>query len=295
VDSLNLNQEPSNNVINITAENFQHEILTVSQSKLIVINFATERSGESIKLSETLAKVASQYTDDLNLAIVNCDDPQMQQLAMQFGVQNLPTVILFKEGKGLNGFAGEQNEAQVKEFLSPYLPKPEDKLNQQVAELIQSQNYAEALQPAKEAYQIASDNSLSKKQLIDVLLNLGQNSEAESLLAEIGMVDQDDYYQTLTAKLELNKEAAETPEIQALRQALNEQPNNAELTVKLAVQLHQAQQNEEALSILMAILVKDLHAQDGEVKKVFMDILATMAKGDSVATQYRRKLYSLLY
>ncbi|MCU4675514.1 tetratricopeptide repeat protein [Catenovulum sp. 2E275] len=294
MDNLNLNQQ-TNNIVPITAENFQHELLTVSQTKLVVINFATQRSGESINLSETLAKIATQYPQDLNLAIVDCDDPQMQQLAMQFGVQSLPTVILFKDGKGLNGFAGEQTEAQIKEFLSPYLPKPEDKLIQQVAALIQEHNFQDALLPAKEAFQIAPENALCKKQLIDVLLSLGQNTEAEALLSDIGMIDQDDYYQSLVAKLELNKEAAETPEIQALRQALNEQPDNLELNIQLAVQLHQAQQNEEALDILMAILVKDLHAQDGEVKKTLMDILATMAKGDAVATKFRRKLYSLLY
>lgn len=295
MDSINLNQPTNNNIIQITAENVQHEIITASQEKLIVINFATQRSGESINLSEVLTKVASQYPTELNLAIVDCDDQQMQQLAMQFGVQNLPTVILFKDGKGLNGFAGEQTQEQVIEFLSPYLPKPEDKLIQQVAQLLNDNNYQDALVPAKEAYQLAPERADAKKQLIDVLLNLGQNNDAENLLAEVGMVDQDDYYHSLVAKLELNKEAAESPEIKALRESLTAQPDNANISMQLAAQLHQAQQNEEALELLMPILVKDLHAEDGEVKKMLMDILATMAKGDPVATQYRRKLYSLLY
>lgn len=295
MDSLNLNQATNSNIIQITAENVQHEIITASQEKLIVINFSTQRSGESVNLSATLEKIASQYPNELNLAIVDFDDQQMQQLAMQFGVQNLPTVILFKDGKGLNGFAGEQTPEQVIEFLSPYLPKPEDKLIQQVTQLISEDNYQDALVPAKEAYQLAPDRADVKKRLIEVLLNLGQNNDAESLLSEIGLVDQDDYYQSLVAKLELNKEAAESPEIKALKEALAQQPDDASISMQLAAQLHQAQQNEEALELLMPILVKDLHAEDGEVKKMLMDILATMAKGDAVATQYRRKLYSLLY
>jgi putative thioredoxin len=41
------------------------------------------------------------------------------------------------------------------------------------------------------------------------------------------------------------------------------------------------------------VLQRDLNF--GNSKKMYLDILAALPKGDSVASQYRRKLYSLLY
>ncbi|MER2493804.1 tetratricopeptide repeat protein [Catenovulum sediminis] len=283
------------NVVEINAENFQQVILQGSQEKVVVIDFYTQQSEQSTQLSQKLSNLVAGAQDSVTLARVNCDDPQMQQLAMQFGVQSLPTCIVFQDGKGINGFAGDQSDAELQNFFEPYLPKPEDALIKQVSALIADDNFADALIPAREAYEIAPQRDETQKLLIDVLLNLGQNTEAEALLDKIPMVNQDDYYQSLQAKLELNKQAAETPEIQALRAELDKQPGDPSISLKLAVQLHQAQQNEEALELLLAVLIKDLNALDGEVKKVMMDILATAAKGDPIATKARRKLYSLLY
>ena len=82
-------------------------------------------------------------------------------------------------------------------------------------------------------------------------------------------------------------------EIQALEAALSAAPDNNELKEKLAVQYQAVQRSEEALALLFTVLQQDLNF--GGSKKLFLDILAALPKGDSVASQYRRKLYSLLY
>lgn len=285
----------ANNVVDITAENFQQVIIEGSQNKLIIIDFFTQRSEQSISMSQTLANICQEYLDEVILAKVDCDQPTQQQIAMQFGIQNLPTVVLFKGGEVINGFAGGQAEAEVRKVLAPYLPKPEDKYFAQAKAQILASDFQSAFTSAKTILELVPDNVDGKKLLADACLGLGQNSEAETLLSSITLVDQDDYYHSLIAKLELNKQAAETPEIQALRSALAENPNDEESTLKLAIQLHQAQQFEEALGLLMAILRRDLNAQDGEIKKALMDILAAMPSGNEVATKVRRQLYSLLY
>lgn len=38
-----------------------------------------------------------------------------------------------------------------------------------------------------------------------------------------------------------------------------------------------------------------MSALDGNIKQLFLDILTAMGQGDSLANQYRRKLYTLLY
>ncbi|WP_139342970.1 tetratricopeptide repeat protein, partial [Vibrio gazogenes] len=67
------------------------------------------------------------------------------------------------------------------------------------------------------------------------------------------------------------------------------------LACELAAQYHQVQRDEEALTLLWSFLSTDLNAHDGEMKKIFMDILSALGQGNPLASQYRRKLYSLLY
>lgn len=281
------------NIVELTPENFQSILIETSQQKLVLVAFWAQQVEESVPYIAQLEQLVSNHGEHLVLAKVDCQT--QQQIAMQFGIQNIPTIVLFKEGQPLDGLAGAQPLENVQQLLEKHLPKPEVILLQQAQLLIAAEQYAEAFPMLKEANQLAPDNIDIVKALADVQLGLGKAPEAELLLAEIKMVDQDDYYQSLMAKLDLLKEAADTPEIQALEQQLAAQPDNVELVVKLAVQLHQVQRNEDALEKLFTILKVDLNGADGEAKKVFMDIIQTLPAGDALATQYRRRLYSLLY
>ena len=109
------------------------------------------------------------------------------------------------------------------------------------------------------------------------------------------MQDQDAQYKGLIAKLELHKQAGNSPEIQQLEEKLAANPTDANITFELAVQYSQVNRNEEALALLLNILRNDLNFADGNAKKTMMDILAALGQGNPIAGTYRRQLYSLLY
>jgi putative thioredoxin len=46
---------------------------------------------------------------------------------------------------------------------------------------------------------------------------------------------------------------------------------------------------------LLVVLRADKDFGDGEVRKVYLDTLATIGKGDPLAAEYQRKLFSLMY
>ncbi len=118
---------------------------------------------------------------------------------------------------------------------------------------------------------------------------------AQELLGSIPLEYQDNYYRGLLAKLELHQQAADSPELQRLEQKCAENTDDLVLACELAVQYNQVGRDEEALELLWKILSVDLGAQDGEVKKTFMDILSALGQGNALAGKYRRRLYSILY
>ena len=59
------------------------------------------------------------------------------------------------------------------------------------------------------------------------------------------------------------------------------------------MQLHQTNQIEEALELILSVLYKDLNF--GEAKKLTLDMINSLPDGDPLKSKYRRKVYGLLY
>jgi putative thioredoxin len=278
-------------IVDITMENFQEAVLQGSQHKIVMVEFWAQGYEPSETLAPLLQSLAAQHSDAMTHARVDCQ--QQQEIAGQFGVQGLPTVILVKDGQPIDGFAGPQTEEQVKELFEKHLPKPEDNFFAQAHELITLGDYSQAYTLAKQAHELDGQRADIKLLLADCQVELGQIKQAKVLLASIGLVDQDALYNSIMGKVELAEQAAESPEIKALQQALEQDPNNLALKVKLAVQLHQSNQIEDALALILSVLLEDLNFADA--KKLTLDMINALPDGDPLKSSYRRKVYSLLY
>lgn len=282
----------SNNIVEINESNLR-QTLEQSMSQLVVFYFWSERSPHCQPLTDTLEKLAQEYSDQFILAKVDCDNQQM--IASQFGLRAIPAVYLFKDGQPVDGFQGPQPEDVIRDMFSRYLPKEEDLKFAQAEALMNEGNAADALPLLRDAWQLSQKRSDIGLTLAEALIATLRADDAEGVLATIPLQDQDTRYQGLIAQIELMKKAADTPEIQQLQQQIAADPDNAVLAVQLALQLHQVGRNEEALELLMTHLKKDLSAANGDARKTLQDILAALGTGDALAGRYRRQLYSLLY
>src|SRR5690606_33422335 len=131
--------------------------------------------------------------------------------------------------------------------------------------------------------------------LASAYINENRLDEASELLKKIRMVDQNNDYQQVKAQLELAQNAEKAPEVAALEAQHAAQPDDIEIAFQLAVQYSQHNYQRDALELLLTVLRRDLGARNGEVRRTFTDILAVLGKGDALAAEYQRKLYSLIY
>ena len=278
-------------VLDLTKENIQ-QIVDASAEQVVVLCFWSNQSPESITLSQTLVSMAEKQAGRFVLAKIDCD--REMEIANYFQIQNLPTTLVLSEGKPIDGFSGVQEERQITEMLDKHLPAQwQLKLNQAKALLVEEDVQA-ALHLLKDAYS-ESPNAEIALVYADAELMAGDLTLAGELLDSVGLADQDGYYQTLKAKLALALDAADTPEIRQLQLACDSEPDNVSILLDLVKALHQAKRDEEALALLFAPLSKDISIENGEAKKLFLEILTALGQGNQLANQYRRKLYSLLY
>ncbi len=275
----------------MTMDNFQKIVLEDSKEKLVLVTFWAEQVPESVELRDKLSNRLMGAEEHILLTTVDCQAEQ--QIAMQFGIQGVPTAVLVKDGQPIDGVSGPQTDESIEEFVGKHLPKLEDELLSQAKMCLAENDVNQAFGVITQAHQLAPERADIKFVLIDVYLQTGKTSEAEALLSTIKMVDQDSTYAALVAKLELANEAADSPEIKALEQSLEQQPDNIELKRKLAAQYNQVNRNEDALAILFRLVQQD--ASDADSKQLLLDVLKALPDGDPLATKYRRKLYTLMY
>jgi len=279
--------------IAITLDNFQQVILEESKNKLVLVAFWAAQIPESVELKDKLTAKVAPFNEQMLMATVDCQTEQ--QIAQQFGIQGLPTAILVKDGQPLDGLSGPQTDETVTAFLDKHLPKPEELLLAQAQSALSENNVSAALTAITEANQLAPERADIKLVLIDVYIQTGKTSAAQSLLDSIMMVDQDSYFQALVAKLELASQAANSPEIQALEAELVNKPNDIDIQHQLAAQYSQVNRHEEALKMLFRLVQAGEAQSKDKSKELFLDVLKALPDGDALATKYRRKLYTLMY
>ena len=110
-----LDQETvSSSIIQITSSNFEEIVL--NSNKTVLIDFYADWCPPCKKLSPIIEEVASENTDEnLVFARINIDDEQ--NLAAQYGIQPIPTLILIKAGKEEDRSIGYIGKSELKEFI----------------------------------------------------------------------------------------------------------------------------------------------------------------------------------
>ena len=280
-------------IVEVTQHNAQQMLIEASFQRPVLIDFWADWCAPCKTLMPILEKLAHEYAGALLLAKVDCDAEQM--IAGQFGVQSLPTVVLMKDGQPVDGFTGVQPESAIRRLLEPHLPKPWDAQLDEARELIETGDFGAALAPLRQAYADSRQRADIAATLAKVLLELNRYDEAEQILDAVKLADQDVAYREVRAQLDLKRQAARTPEIQALEAAHAADSDNLDIAYQLALQYTQQAHHREALELLIGILRQARDYGDGAAKKTLLDILAALGSRDPLAVEFQRKLFSILY
>ena len=240
-----------------------------------------------------LEKLANEYAGQFLLAKVNADE--QQNISGQFGIRSLPTVIFMKEGQPIDAFQGAQSEKEIREVLDKHLPKPWDEQLEKAQTMLAEKDYQAALETLRPAYKDSEQRYDIALSLAFTLIEMNRCDEAQTVMDAIAFVDREAHYDRLLASLELKREAGKSPEIQALEEQLNKDPENLQLAYQLALQFSQNNQFKEALDLLLMVLKDDKEFQEGAAKKAYLDLLAAMGKGEPLAIEYQRKFFNMLY
>lgn len=281
----------SPHIFNATQDNFETDVLEASFQTPVLVDFWAPWCAPCKQLMPTLDRIVREANGGLKLAKVNTDEEAA--VAGSFGIRSLPTVVLFKDGRPVDGFMGAQPEGAIRAMLAKHVsaappePEPEPDLDaEDLSAVIGALQAAIKADPKKQEL---------KAELADALLRAGLIDEAVALLNQLPSELQDhELSRRARARLGFILAVEHAPANAELQAAIDADPHNLSARYQLGTRLLLAQQYAAGMDQFLAILKADRKFQDDLGRRALLDAFRILPDADLIG-DYRRRMTSLLF
>ncbi len=103
--------------IKISSDNFEKEV--INSELPVLVDFWAEWCGPCRAVGPVLEELSDEYSDKFRVAKVNVDENP--ELASEYGIRSIPTMILFKDGKQEDSVIGALPKQNIVDFVNENL------------------------------------------------------------------------------------------------------------------------------------------------------------------------------
>ena len=286
-------------IFDVTSDNFDQLVIENSHHKPVLVDFWAEWCAPCKALMPVLASITESLGGELLLAKVDCDAETL--LTERFGIRSLPTVVLFKDGQPVDGFAGIQPESAIRALLEPHVAEPQptadsgEDVEAQVSALLEAGQPDQAIALLQQAMADEPSDPLLLL-LARALLDSQQFDDTETVLGSIQ--DQDGHKQAiagLRAALGFARQTSGLPPATELQQRLASDPADSEAAYQLAIHQLARSDYEAGLEGLLRLMQHDRGYDNNSPQRTLLQAFDVLGNDHPLSISYRRKLYQLLY
>ena len=274
-------------VINVSEATFETEVIARSRQTPVVVDFWAPWCGQCRMLGPILEKLAREGNGAWVLAKVNSDENQ--RLAMRFGIQGIPAVKGFRDGKVMAEFIGAQPEPAVRQFLQKLgaTAGTTAAAGDDAAKLMAGHRWVEAEALYRRAAARDGSQGGVSLGLAKALLAQGKGQEAGRVLDGVSE----------------GPEAATVEKLRPLARYLVASQSVEDVLGADSLDAHffrasrllREDRITAAMDELLAVLRRDKRYRNGEPRVLLLALFELLGETDPLTQEYRNKLAGVLF
>ena len=281
----------------VTDKNFESEVKNASGP--VVVDFWAEWCGPCKALTPMLESAVRAAKGAVKLVKMNIDEHP--QIAGQLGVQSIPAVFAFKQGRPVDGFMGALPEGQLKAFISRLLGDAAPGAD--LKEVLEAADGALVEGRAEEAASIYAsviqqdqENLHAIAGLAKALVEMGDVAQAREVIAQApeGAQGNAAIVSAISA-IELAEKAAELGDVAEFMARLDANPADHQARFDLAMALNARGEREAAARELIEIVRRSREWNDDGARKQLLQFFEVWGPKDEATQEGRRLLSAVLF
>jgi putative thioredoxin len=280
-----------------TTKDFMRDVVEASREVPVLVDFWAPWCGPCRQLTPILEKAVRAAKGAVKLVKLNIDEHP--QIPGQMGVQSIPAVFAFQDGRPVDGFMGALPESRVNAFISRLVG---DTVADAAADLeaaeaaLAAGDLNTAAQTFGEILQADRENAQALAGLAKCYIRTGDLARAEQTLALVPPAKaQSAPVASARAALELQRKSASVDDIDKLRAKVAADPKDAQSRFDLALALNAKGDRAAALEELLAIIAKNRAWNDDAARKQLLQLFDAWGATDPATVAGRQRLSSLLF
>jgi putative thioredoxin len=301
MDIIENNNEGTSQIIkDVNVDNFMQDVIEASNEKPIVVDFWAPWCEPCKQLTPLLEAAVLENKDKLILAKIDIE--KNQEIAAQLKIQSIPTVYAFFEGKVVDGFQGIQSKSEILKFIQKLInlvgPGEDiEALQNLIKSGLEKREWNEVMEYAQNILTIDQENKIAFGALMRSMIGLNQFEDVREMNEALSTTIREskpviDAY----SLLEISEKAFEaTKNIQTFQAKLNENPNNLDVMLEMAVALYGKGSISESFDLLLRSIEKDSQWSEQAARKQLLEFFNTTGFEAEETILARRKLASLLF